>query len=97
MFAEMQALEPDMQAHLDQAAATNFAAEEIGAHADAVVVEAVAADDAIEDLESEIPPHSPALASSPDAQAPSTDPAPEPEVDAAPGQHNQESNNDYPQ
>lgn len=87
MLAEMQALESDMQASLDQAA-MNFAAD-----GDAVDVE-VAVPDAVENTELEIPADSAPLALAPDAQISSTDPAPETEVDAAPGQENQESNND---
>jgi segregation and condensation protein B len=93
---EMQALEADLQANLDQAA-MNFNAE-TGEKNDAIAVEvAVAAEPAAEESGDEIQTDRDSLVSQ--NEAPSHDPAPESTVDAAPGQHNQESNNDsaYPQ
>jgi segregation and condensation protein B len=90
---EMRALEADLQASLDQTA-MNFTAES-REHDDSVAV-AIAAEFVVEDPKAEVQPD-PGHAVSP-IEAFAHDPAPESTVDAAPGQHNQESNNDssYP-
>lgn len=102
MLAEMQALEADMQANLDQAA-INFSAESQSDSAgDTIAVEeAVPEDEKIQNVthgESEKSLHSAPKAPQSGAEAPFPDPAPEPQVDAAPGQHNQEPNDEstYP-
>ncbi len=85
---EMQALQADLQSNLDQAA-MNFAADPIGSN-DSTAVE-IAAEFVVEDPEAGIVPDR----SVPYIEVFSHDPAPESSVDAAPGQHNQESNNDF--
>jgi segregation and condensation protein B len=98
MLPEMQALETGMQANLDQGA-MNFTAN-IATEGDASAVE-VAADHAAEESDAGI--HMDAASSEmrqeTDADARvaenlSPDPAPVPQVDAAPGQHNQELNDE---
>jgi segregation and condensation protein B len=94
MLPEMQALETDMQANLDQSA-MNFTADAV-AEGDAVIVE-VGADHVAEDSESGVHGEPAPLASQFDeaeAVTSSLDPAPEPQVDAAPGRHNHESNDE---
>jgi segregation and condensation protein B len=93
MLPEMQALEAGMQANLDQGA-MNFAAD-IETEGDAVTVQ-VAEEHAAEESETgiHIDAASPDLQPKAVAEVLSPDPAPEPQVDAAPGQHNQESNDE---
>jgi segregation and condensation protein B len=93
MLPEMQALEAGMQANLDQGA-MNFAAD-IETEDDAVTVQ-VAEEHAAEESETgiHIDAASPDLQPKAVAEVLSPDPAPEPQVDAAPGQHNQESNDE---
>jgi segregation and condensation protein B len=93
MLPEMQALEAGMQANLDQGA-MNFAAD-IETEGDAVTVQ-VAEEHAAEESETgiHIDAASPNLQPKAVAEVLSPDPAPEPQVDAAPGQHNQESNDE---
>jgi segregation and condensation protein B len=90
---EMRALEADLQASLDQTA-MNFTAE--SREDDDSVAVAIAAEFVAEDSKAGMR-SDPVRAVSP-IEAPAHDPAPESTVDAAPGQHNQESNNDssYP-
>jgi segregation and condensation protein B len=88
---EMQALEADLQANLDRTA-TDFvtaATSESEVTDDATVIEssAVAEDLDIEQDVAEVQAITP-------VEAPSNDPAPDLTVAAAPGQHNQESNNE---
>jgi segregation and condensation protein B len=93
MLPEMQALEAGMQANLDQGA-MNFAAD-IATEGDAVKVQ-VAEEHAAEESETGIHVDAASTDLQPEAVAEvlSPDPAPEPQVDAAPGQHNQESNDE---
>jgi segregation and condensation protein B len=104
MLPEMQALETGMQANLDQGA-MNFAAD-IATEGDAVAVE-FTAENAAEESDTDIHIDATSLEMQPEIQAEmreaeirvadevlSPDPAPEPQVDAAPGQHNQESNDE---
>jgi segregation and condensation protein B len=90
---EMRALEADLQASLDQTA-MNFTAESREDNDSAAA--AIAAEFVAEDPKAEVQ-SDPGHAVSP-IEASAHDPAPELTVDAAPGQHNQESNNDssYP-
>lgn len=92
-LVEMRALEADLQASLDQTA-MNFTAEL--REGDDPVAVAIAAEFVVEDPKAEVQPDPGHAVSSIEAFA--HDPAPESTVDAAPGQHNQESNNDssYP-
>jgi segregation and condensation protein B len=93
MLPEMQALETDMRANLDQSA-MNFATETMVESNGSV--SGGAADDAGEDSESGVHVEPAMLASQPEAEAvtSSSDPAPEPQGDAALGQHNHESNDE---
>jgi segregation and condensation protein B len=103
MLPEMQALESELQANLDQGA-MNFTADiATEVHAAAIEVEA---EHAAEESDAEIDNDAASLEIQPAIQAEmredeirvaevlSPDPAPEPQVDAAPGQHNQESNDE---
>jgi segregation and condensation protein B len=103
MLAEMQALETNMQVNLDQGS-MNFAAD-IATDGDTVAVEA-AMESVVEESNAtmqgdmaspELQPKNEAGTRETEARVAgdlSTDPAPEPQVDAAPGQHNQESNDE---
>jgi segregation and condensation protein B len=93
MLPEMQALETGMQANLDQGA-MNFAAD-IATEGDAVTVQ-VTEEHAAEESETgiHIDAASPDMQPEAVAEVLSPDRAPEPQVDAAPGQHNQESNDE---
>ncbi|HEV7620043.1 MAG TPA: SMC-Scp complex subunit ScpB [Burkholderiaceae bacterium] len=95
---EMRALEADLQASLDQTA-MNFTAESREDDDSAAV--AIAAEFVAEDPKAEVqsdPGHAVSPVEISPIEASAHDPAPESTVDAAPGQHNQESNNDssYP-
>jgi segregation and condensation protein B len=86
---EMQALEADLQANLDQAA-MNFSAESVEEN-NVIAVEVAAAES--EEREFSIDADPERVVSHID-EIPSHDPASESTVDASLGQHNQESNND---
>lgn len=94
MLPEMQALGNDIQANLDQGA-MNFTAD-IVTEANAVVADVAAGNTAEEsDTEIHMDAASPeAVTETGEAEYLSTDPAPEPQVDAAPGQHNHEANDE---
>jgi segregation and condensation protein B len=86
---EMQALEADLQANLDQAA-MNFAVDSIEKN-EPIAVE-ITTEFLTENLAAGIDADLDHAV--PSIGTPSHDPAPESTVDAAPGQYNQESNND---
>jgi len=98
VLAQLQTLGTNTPAGLDQAA-MNFATDaQSAADGEAIAVAVVTPDiaETADSAASEFHSEAASLASSPEAQMTSHDPAPEPEVDAAPGQDNQESNNDSP-
>lgn len=90
MQGEALIMESAFPADLDQAAMV-FGADSGDSHDPAVVGEV--AECMTDDLDAELDP-APGR-SVPTIEAPFHDPAPESTVDAAPGQHNQESNNDF--
>jgi len=93
VLAEMQALETELQATLDQAA-MNFTADgTVDTQNQPVAVEVVMPDSS-PDTQAEPHPRSIPSADQLDAEASSPDPALEPQGDAAPSQHNQESDNE---
>jgi segregation and condensation protein B len=98
MLPEMQALETDMQANLDQGAmnfTADIATEGSEVAADAAVERTAEEPDAETHNDAASPEMQPeAVAAIYEAEEFSPDPAPEPQVDAAPGQHNHESNDE---
>jgi segregation and condensation protein B len=98
ILPEMQALETDMQANLDQGAmnfTADIATEGIEAVADATVERTAEESDAETYIDAALPEMLPTtVAEISEAEELSPDTAPEPQVDAAPGEHNHELNDE---
>jgi segregation and condensation protein B len=98
ILPEMQALETDMQANLDQGAmnfTADIATEGIEVVADATVERTAEESDAETYIDAALPEMLPTtVAEISEAEELSPDTAPEPQVDAAPGEHNHELNDE---